>query len=97
MADRENRRLHTIIKGLVQGVGFRYFVLEVTAGKEITGWVRNTISGHVEVLAEGSQEVLENLLEDLRKGPPSAEVNKVEVNWSLATHEFNSFTVRPTG
>ncbi len=97
MSGRENQRLHAIIKGMVQGVGFRYFVLEVTAGKEITGWVRNTIDGHVEVMAEGSQEVLENLLENLKKGPPSAEVIKVKIKWSLATYEFNGFTVKPTG
>ena len=94
--DRENQRLHAIVKGMVQGVGFRYFVLEITAGAEITGWVRNTMSGDVEVLAEGQKAALENLLTKLQQGPRSAEVAKVDVTWSTATNEFNGFSVKPT-
>ena len=94
--DRENQRLHAIVKGMVQGVGFRYFVLEITSGAEITGWVRNTMSGDVEVLAEGQKAALENLLTELQKGPRSAEVSNVDVEWSVATNEFNGFSVIPT-
>ena len=54
--------LHSRIEGYVQGVGFRYFVLEKAQDLGLTGWVRNCTNGDVEVLAEGTREQLEKLL-----------------------------------
>ena len=87
-------RLHVFIDGRVQGVGFRYFVQEKANRREITGWVRNTVDGGVEVIAEGSQEILAGLLEDLRQGPRAAYVTDIKQTWLPATGEFVRFEIR---
>jgi len=90
-------RLCVLIGGYVQGVGFRYFVLNRAAEIGITGWVRNRMGGQVEVVAEGNRDQLEKLLSQLQVGPRSAQVENIEVNWEQATGEFHSFNVRMDG
>jgi len=71
-------RLHVLVRGRVQGVGFRWFVRE--AGRELglAGWVRNRPDGTVEVAAEGSAAMLARLREELRTGPPGAVVASID-------------------
>ncbi|NPV76810.1 MAG: acylphosphatase [Anaerolineae bacterium] len=96
MESQEICRLHTLIEGHVQGVGFRFFVQARAEKLGIKGWVRNTYDGSVEVVAEGPRETLETLLQDLRTGPPAAWVTQVKINWSAPTGEFRSFSVERT-
>lgn len=91
-----NQRLHALIDGSVQGVGFRMFVLDHAQALGVHGWVRNTYDGRVEVTAEGSTEKLAQLLEKLRLGPRAAFVTEVQKEWLEPTGEFSSFTVRRT-
>ena len=86
-------RLHATISGLVQMVGFRNFVLRHAYRLGLTGWVRNTEEGDVEVLAEGGRQDLEQLLICLRRGPSGAGVTRLEENWSEATGEFRGFRI----
>ena len=65
----EKARLHAMVEGSVQGVGFRQFVLMTAINLDLTGWVRNTFEGSVEVVAEGRQDILDTLLFALRQGP----------------------------
>ena len=69
MADKEITRLHAVVEGTVQGVGFRNFVQENAYRLNLTGWVRNRWDGTVEVTAEGDRQDLEKLLQALRRGP----------------------------
>jgi acylphosphatase len=89
-----NERLHVLVEGRVQGVGFRYFVLIKGQELNLTGWVRNLWDGRVEVTAEGPKPVLDNLLEVLKEGPRSAEVSDLIIDWLPATNEFKQFEVR---
>ena len=89
-------RLHAVVEGHVQGVGFRYFVLNRANELDVKGWVRNTFSGDVEVVAEGERPVLDDLLESLQKGPRSSFVSRVRENWEPATDEFTRFDVKRT-
>jgi acylphosphatase len=89
-------RLHVVVEGHVQGVGFRYFVLAKAQQLNLTGWVRNTAGGDVEVLAEGSRDDLDELMDALRQGPRSSFVTKVRENWEPARGEFRLFDVRST-
>jgi acylphosphatase len=66
------------ITGLVQGVGFRYFVHRRASGLGLLGWVRNLPDGRVEVVASGTPEGILNLETALRQGPPMARVQQVE-------------------
>jgi acylphosphatase len=68
---------HYLVKGRVQGVGFRWFVHREAAALALSGWVRNTEDGHVEVLAVGDAETLANLAEALRKGSRGSRVDAV--------------------
>jgi acylphosphatase len=77
----------------VQGVGFRYFTLEAGHALGLTGWVRNLRDGRVEVLAEGPLESVNRMLAILRRGPTSAMVADVDVEFTKATGEFDGFRV----
>ena len=67
-----------LVKGRVQGVGFRWFVNQQAALLELRGWVRNTEAGHVEVLASGAEEDLAELRRVLAKGSRGSRVDAVE-------------------
>ena len=86
-------RLHAVVDGTVQGVGFRMFVLSQARSLSLTGWVRNTYDGKVEVTAEGPYLQLEKLLDKLRLGPRGAFVTDVQKEWLASTGEFKSFSV----
>lgn len=86
-------RVRIKVNGRVQGVFFRAHTQEKAASLGLTGWVRNTENGGVEALAEGDKKSLEALLLWCHKGPPSAKVNSVDVEWANATGEFKNFRV----
>ena len=68
---------HFLVKGRVQGVGFRWFVHREAAALDLHGWVRNTEDGDVEVLAKGDAESLQDLSEALHKGSRGSRVDAV--------------------
>src|SRR5215469_15884953 len=67
-----------LVRGRVQGVGFRWFVEREAHTLGIAGWVRNNADGSVEVLAIGSRDQLSSLRFRLREGPRAARVDDVE-------------------
>jgi len=71
-------RIRCVVRGRVQGVGFRWFVLREAERLGLGGVVRNLRDGSVEVLAEGSSDALAELEGILRRGPRSARVDGVE-------------------
>ncbi len=73
------REIHLLIRGRVQGVGFRWFVRERARRLGLAGWVRNRSDGTVELAAWGSDDALEALLARCREGPPSARVERIDV------------------
>ena len=77
-----NRRLEVRVAGVVQGVGFRWFVSRHAREMNLSGWVRNLPGAGVEVVAEGPQEDLERLLLLVQSGPRSARVSDSEVSWA---------------
>ncbi len=68
---------HTLVKGRVQGVGFRWFVHREAAEIGLNGWVRNTDAGHVEIVASGTQQQLAELRAALEKGSRGSRVDSV--------------------
>lgn len=81
------------ISGIVQGVGFRFFVQKKAAALHVGGWARNLEDGRVEVYAVGSPEQLDNLSAALHIGPRSAEVRSVEER-EADLEDVTSFFVR---
>jgi acylphosphatase len=91
--DSDHVQLRAVVRGRVQGVGFRYFVLDRVGGTGLRGWVRNRGDGGVEVVAEGQRPLLERLLDELRRGPRSALVTSVEADWGPAQGDLPAFRV----
>lgn len=96
MTENENSRLHAIIEGRVQGVGFRVFTIRKANEMGVYGWVRNLQDGSVEVIAEGQRTDLDKFLSVLRRGPSSAYVTNIKPDWRSATGEFDGFNVKYT-
>lgn len=94
--ENEKARLHAVVEGRVQGVGFRYFVVDAAQSLEVAGWVRNRWDDTVEVMAEGERPALEKLLAALRRGPRAAYVSNVQVDWEPVTGEFKRFWIKET-
>lgn len=89
----ESARIHLIVEGRVQGVGFRYFVAEEAISLGVLGWVRNCWDGTVEVMAEGERTILEKFVNVVQRGPRSAYVAQVKESWEKPTGEFKDFRV----
>ena len=94
-ADRtgETRAVHLLVSGRVQGVGFRYFVLQAARRHGVNGWVRNRLEGDVEIRAEGRRAAVDDLIEEIRRGPRYGRVDHVEQAEIEATDEFRGFDV----
>lgn len=84
-------RLHAVVRGNVQGVGFRYFVQRRGEALGLQGWVRNNDDGTVEVVAEGDKAKLEQLKRSLEEGPRMARVARVDADWMKATGGLAGF------
>lgn len=85
--------VHLVIRGRVQGVGFRYFVVRRAASLGLTGWVRNRPDGAVELEAEGAKPALEALVEAVGRGPTGARVSGMDETWSDRDARHRDFEV----
>lgn len=86
-------RVAVRITGRVQGVGFRFSALDEAQRLGLTGWVRNSHHGDVELVAEGDAAQLKRLVAWCRVGPRGALVTDVEQEWLPYTGEFDSFRI----
>lgn len=87
-------QLHAIVSGRVQGVSFRYYACQYALKLGIRGWVQNNSDGTVEVLAQGTREQLERLLDFLHTGSPGARVEDLQANWSAILEPVGPFCIR---
>jgi acylphosphatase len=88
------QELQAYVHGYVQGVGFRYFVVQKAQALGLRGYTRNRRDSSVEVVAQGPRPALERLLILLRQGPSAAEVTEVQTTWRQPTEHFSGFHVR---
>jgi acylphosphatase len=94
MPESDQTRLHAVVEGRVQGVGYRAFAIRKAEELGVNGWVRNRWDGSVEVTAEGERAVLDKFVAALFVGPPSANVTRLTPDWQSATGEFSRFSAR---
>ena len=87
-------RLDATVTGRVQGVGYRYFVLEAATRLGLGGWVANEPGGSVRCVAEGPQTALQELLLALERGSFGARVEGVRTTWGPAAGTFTRFDIR---
>jgi acylphosphatase len=87
-------RVHIIAEGLVQGVGFRWFVARRAGALGIRGYIRNLYDGNVELEAEGDRSLLEEFMKEVRVGPRSAHVTNVRIEWRDPVQRESNFEIR---
>ncbi len=92
--DDDRARIDATVVGRVQGVGFRWFVLDVARDLELEGWVANEPDGSVRCVAEGPRAALEALLRALAEGPAGARVDRVVPRWGPASGSLGPFVIR---
>jgi acylphosphatase len=80
----------------VQGVGYRANVRRLANQLDLKGWVRNMPNGDVEVVVEGSEEMVERLIQWCHRGPTGAHVTEVHVQHETTKGEFDRFTIKHT-
>jgi acylphosphatase len=85
---------HVLVKGRVQGVGYRYFAQDTAEARGLKGWVRNIPGTDVECDVEGNRSEIEAWLNELRKGPPLARVEDVQVSWKTPSGQYPDFSIR---
>ncbi|MDM5297201.1 acylphosphatase [Bacillus pumilus] len=85
---------HAIVKGRVQGVGFRYFVQGEAVDRGMKGWVRNTAEGHVELKVEGEHQKVHDFLEAVRKGSPFSKVTHLELEPISELARYSDFQIK---
>jgi acylphosphatase len=90
-------RLEATVRGRVQGVGFRYWVVRRAGQMGLAGWVANEPDGSVRCVAEGPADTLDRLEEMLRSGPTGAIVEAVQAVRMPATGRLSGFGVRSGG
>jgi len=87
-------RAEILISGEVQMVGFRSFTARHASALGLTGYVRNLNDGRVEVVVEGDEKRIDDLISLLREGPPMARVTDVKVVKTAHTGEFGRFDIK---
>lgn len=80
-----------IVRGRVQGVGFRWFVQQKARKVGVSGYVKNLANGDVEIEAEGDRGRLEELIKSVKIGPTFSRVVDVIIEWQRFTGKYNSF------
>ena len=86
--------VHIIVEGLVQGVGFRWFVARRAEALGLRGYVKNLYNGSVEIEAEGDRSLVEELVKEVKVGPRSAQVKNLHLEWREPSHQSPHFEIR---
>ena len=82
-----------VVKGRVQGVGFRFFAEDAARREAVRGYVRNQHDGSVEAVAEGDLDAVLRFERALRRGPAGARIDEVETTEIVAANRFVRFSV----
>ncbi|HEY4612790.1 MAG TPA: acylphosphatase [Bacteroidota bacterium] len=83
-----------LVRGFVQGVGFRFFVLRHASRLGLSGYVQNHYNGDVEIEVEGNRSLVEELIKEVKVGPRSAQVADVKIEWKDPDRRFRGFEIR---
>lgn len=87
-------KAHLFIEGRVQGVFYRAFTRNVGVGLGLSGWVRNLYDGRVEAVFEGDRQLIEQAVQECRRGPAGAHVSGIDLTWEEGAGETSGFEIR---
>lgn len=85
---------HLFISGMVQGVGYRWFVMRKAKEYKLNGYVRNLYDGDVDVEVEGDRGLIIDFAEELKVGSHSAHVTDMRINWGEFENKYKGFEIR---
>jgi acylphosphatase len=85
---------HLLISGLVQGVGYRWFVMRKANEYDLKGYVRNLYTDDVEVEVEGERSLIINFVKELEVGPRSAHITDIKIQWAEYKGEYKNFDIK---
>lgn len=86
--------IRIIVEGRVQGVGFRYFTCNYALKYNITGFVRNTCSGSVEIVCNGVKNDIDAFVNKIKRGPSFSFVSDIKINERSDKEDFDGFEIR---
>lgn len=89
-----NSRAKVIVSGVVQGVGFRFFVYRNAADLKLKGFTENLYTGEVLTVVEGDKAFVQELINKIKVGPAQSSVKSCQVSWEEYKNEFNNFEIR---
>lgn len=87
-------RAHILVSGFVQRVFFRSYTKNTADTIGVFGWVQNLADGRVEAMLEGEKEKVEKMVEWMKKGPPAAKIDNVEIEYRECKNEFGNFDIK---
>jgi acylphosphatase len=88
------KRFGIIVRGRVQGVGFRFFTRDVADVFKMTGWVRNCMDGSVEMEVQGDESMIDYFCDKIKAGPALANVKEVQINEIPVLNDECEFSIR---
>lgn len=92
--EQNNSAVKIIVKGYVQGVGFRWYAARTADELGLNGYVKNLFNGDVEIFAEGRKELLEEMVKKARLGPSHSHVDSIKIEWLEFKNKYNNFEIR---
>lgn len=91
---KEIKRARIIARGKVQGVGFRYFVLQKAQELRVLGFTQNLPTGEVETIVEGDESAITELYRSIQRGPNASKVEEATIYWQEPKTNFRTFEIK---
>jgi len=88
------KKLHLVVSGIVQGVGFRWYTQRIAKSLGLTGWVRNLQNGDVEIVVEGKNDIIEMFISELKNGYLGRNISGIKRIEEEYKGEFLDFNIR---
>ncbi len=85
--------VNIIVSGIVQGVGYRYFIARIASELGLKGYAKNLFTGDVEIVAEGRKEFLDKLIKKAELGPSGARIKTCKVEWLDFKKKYDKFEI----
>ena len=90
----ENKSVHILVTGKVQGVFFRQATKVIAIKNHVTGWIKNLESGQVEILLEGEDQNVNSIVEWCHNGPANSRVDEIKIEQQKFSGQYLNFEVR---
>lgn len=94
MGKSEEKRARIVVRGSVQGVGFRYYVMQKAQEMRLKGFVQNLPNGEVEAVVEGDKLFIDDIYRAMQRGPTKAKVNDHAIQWMDPKNDFRTFMIK---